>query len=894
MASGVNASLREFIEERMAVYDSDIDTDSGSEFDQLVIVPLLNRLGPDTTETDAEQIVIDRVRTHDPTISVDVGSGIRDGLITPLGAILEPFRRAVNLVLLRNSWTNVESMTNEEADILAENVFYYRDEGEKSIGSIRLKFASPRDVSVTLQNVAYAGSLRFVPTLPQSISRLEMTAQMTGAYYYMDVSMIAEQAGEEYNVEAGTISEIDGVTGVVGVEQLADFRDGRTTQTNLELRDAAQTSIVVRNLVTERSILTVLPDQEHYPEIGAILVVGRMDPAMSRDLVYGPASIGGIPQGIKGGSAPDIVVGEKFHMGGFTDIWAAPSASTSDVTESIDVKNISDEGALVFSSETGYVNAGTPGVLEDIRAFFTEVDEGFLPVQVDDYVIVEGQHSGGQHIEYVVTAVNDTDIEVTPDIASGSSLSEVSYEIRRRYPGFVSVSVDTLVAEADGSPVLDSSGNPYLPKPGLVKESEGVLAASNKGSGNVSLPLFYISRVEFLDPITDQPTGEVVPEGDPIVLYISDRASSSVVWVRVVYRYPTRFVLQMNHKLWTLDAGTYYVPPVLSGTATLVSSTVVEIDGVHYDSTPYVSCYPDRKPQPGDYIEYYDPASPGTALAGSVVVATNVGASNRYEVEEAVLPFPGTPGYEARILQGSRKSDMTSTDAFGFYYFDMLMERYTGTRQEVGTPLASPTNAFLLTQGWRLVPRLEGYGFSTLEEPGLTITSKVNDTTDVDGESIRITYLTTPLFRDVQDFLDSDSERVPAEDMLIRRMPPARVHIAMNFKPDSVTDLPTEEEAESGLAEYIEASVSSEEEAYGSATAISNVVEELGARKVEYPFSTIVEYAGKARSGQGLLGRLMSFHGYDGFSVPENISTAIESLFRMAQFIPGNIEVVED
>lgn len=899
MASGVNASLRDYIVERMAVYDSEVDTSEGSEFDQTVIVPLLNRLGPDTTETDAEMIIIDRLHEHDSAISTEVGSGIRDGLITPLGAILEPFRRAVNLVLLRGSWENAESLTEEEANILAENVFYYRDEGEKSYGTLRLKFASPRDVSVTLENIAYAGNLRFVPTSPQSISRLEMTSQVTGSYYYFDITMVSEKAGEEYNVTAGSISSIDGLTGVVGVQQISDFRDGRARQSNLELKAAAQESIVVRNLVTEKSILTILPDANHFPGIAAILVVGRADAALTRDLVWGVASIGGIPQGIRGTSAPDILDGDKFHMGGFTDVWVAPSASTSDVSESIDIENLSDKGELVFASTTGSVNGGDPDRLEDIRAFFSETDEGFLPVQEGDIVLVEGKIDSGEHIEYTVSAggVGDKYLDVDDNITTaGSNLSDLSYEIRRKLDGYLQISPDVLVAEdSNGDPITNASGDPYLPVPGPTKESEGVLAAANKGTGNISLPLYYISRVEFLSTLDDQPTGVVVPEADPIVIYISDRVAEDLVWIRVVYRHPTRFLTEKYHKFYSLDEATYYEPLSLSGSATAEDTDAIKITGVDKDNDPFTASYPSRKPQVGDLLATYNSATPTAVIDQAVIVAVNYDAGGGADAEtyqtERDIDFTGANS--ARITQGTRKAEMTDEDDFGFTYFEFIAERTSGSQLEIGSTLASPTNG-LNSQGWRILPRLAGYSFSTHEDLILRITDYVNDSTPMDGESIRITYMTTPLLVEIQDFLDQDIERVPSEDMLIRRMPPARVHVALTFYPDSVTSAPSEAESDSGLTDYIQASISSTLASYGSATALSNVVEQLGAQKVTYPFSTIVEYAGHVRSGQNGYGKLMSFHGYDGFIVPSPVSTAITSLYRMAQFTPGTIETTEE
>jgi hypothetical protein len=893
--SEFNDQLRAYIQERMLIYNSSIDTSAGSAFDRTVIQPLLIRLGPDPTDTDAEQIIVDRLNAHDPSIKTERGSAVRDHYITPLTTALEPVRRLIRLVMLRSSWENVEYLSEEEADKLAENVFYERDRGSYATVSIRMKFASPRDVSVTPLNVAYAGTLRFLPSRTQSISRTQMAAQTDGSYYYMDITLISEKSGTIYNIPRNSISAIDGVTGVVSIQQPYAASSGRDYQDNLELRDAVRASLSTRNLVTKKSLRTVLPDIYHFPNIGYITVVGRLDPAMTRDIVWGPASINGIPGGVKSGMDPDLVYSRAFHIGGFTDVWISPDNVALDAQQAMDVRDLKDEGEIVFSSTTGFVSAGTPGRLEDDRAFFTEKDEGFLPVAVGDILYVQTRVLAGEHIEYTVTAVSDLYLDVVPDI-SAISLSNLSYEVRRRRSNYLQLSIDTLVAvDASNNPLVDSNGDPYLPAPGPGGGSEGVLSVVNRCATNVSLPLLYIERIEFLNPLTGEPTGVVVPEADPICFYVSDQASANQSWVRALYRQPTRFFTEQGQRYYTQDSLNSYIPCEVTGSAATVIDTgssvsdIIDIAGAPA-TTPY-SLYSNRAVAVGDLITYYNPATPTVAVAQGMIVATNVGGfATRYQVEFAVFPYPGLPGMTARITQGVQAASMGAmTDGSGFYSFDFLCQIYgASTRQDVGTTLALPSSS-INSQGWRVLPRLEGYSFSIYEEPILCVTSVVNDSTAMTGQSVRITYWSTPLIQQVQTFLNTDEETVPAEDILARRMPPARVHTVLSFEPDA-NNIPAKDTVVADLTTYIDTWVDNASDAhYGSATRLSNVAEGLGAVRVGYPFSTIVEHDGKARAGKYNHGKLMSFHSNDGFIVPATVSTAISTLYQLAQFFAGVI-----
>ncbi len=900
MTLSITDSLEQFIREAVQRFDSEIDTSAGSKFDRLVTQPIMARLGPDPTDTDAIQVVLDRLRFYDPNISTEPGTGIRDVLVNPISTILEPFRLVAKTIVSRSSWKNVESMSEEEADRLADGVFKSRDEGAKASGSLRLKFGSPRNVLVSPANVARAGDLRFLPSRTQTISSSRMATQISGSYYYFDIELIAEKAGTEYEVEPGSIISIEGVSGLVGVVQLSKFSPGRDRQTNLELKAASQDSITIRNLSTERSIRTVLPDFEHFPSLDgpALVVVGRNDPLMLRDLLLGATNISGIPLGVKGATSPALAVNESVHLGGFTDVWMRTTSTQGDVQEILDIKNLFDEGALVYHADTGSVTTADPEILHDERAFFTGQDRGFLPVLPGDILIVQGVLDvDNAHREFTIDSPVSSPTELTVTEPGGISalvdLPNVSYEVRRRRSGYITVSLDTLAAEEEGETLVDTNGDALLPVPGRRLLPEAVASTKNKASGNASLPLVRINTIELLDPISNQPTGEVVPEADPITWFISDRVSSTKVLVRVLWRHPTAFATLINPtggsvtptSLYTLDASTIYVPASLSGSAVGIpdgggDSAVVEISGAEV-TTPFASEYPSRTPQVGDFIAV---VIGGQNRQGWIVETSVDGIPNRYRIDQEVIPV-GAPGFGV-ITQGTLAAGMTNTDEFGFFYTDIVATRSVGTIDVLGTPLATPLGA-IASQGWRIYPRLDAFSFSVFEEPLLEISNLVNDDTDMTavGTGIRITYVTTPILKDVQSFLDSDEERLPAEDMLARRLPLALVHVSLRYVPDPVTSAPLTNSAAQSLLEAIQ------EEGAITATRMSNVIEELGASKVTYPFASIVEYEGYSRTGHAGLGRLLAFRGLDGAVVPTDLAPESVEVYRIADFKPGTVLV---
>jgi hypothetical protein len=241
-------------------------------------------------------------------------------------------------------------------------------------------------------------------------------------------------------------------------------------------------------------------------------------------------------------------------------------------------------------------------------------------------------------------------------------------------------------------------------------------------------------------------------------------------------------------------------------------------------------------------------------------------------------------------MNGDEVSSVVGTDDMGFYYFDFIASTVGASSLVNGTSLSTPTGS-IVSQGWRVEPRRESETYSTREEPVLRITNTINDTRDMTAvaTSVRVTYTSTPLVRQIQEFFESDDERSPSEDTLARRMPPAVVHLSLYYRPSTTSGLPAESTAEDALEAKIRETTSGV-----SATELSNVVEALDASEVTYPFFVVVEYQGKRRGGKDGFGRFLSFRSGNGTILPDNFVESVSQSYRFAHFIPGNINTIRE
>lgn len=283
---GFQADLAVFFREQMAKYDPSIATSDGSEFDLKVLQPLLRRVGSDPFSIDTLTFLQDSLTQSFPQLSARDGDALYDGLIKPMRLFLAPVIREINRIKSGLSMRDPATLTLDEADALGANAFLVRDTGDTASGTVRMYFSSPQNVQVAAANYFSSKSrLRFFATGTQSITKDEMLLNKEGSYFYFDVSVVAEQAGDEYNVEPDEIASVFGLSSVIRVTNKRRFSAGRAQEDAVTFVRRVTASLSEKSLVTEKGISATLPDA--FRDIVQLRSVGFGDPEMQRDVLSG-------------------------------------------------------------------------------------------------------------------------------------------------------------------------------------------------------------------------------------------------------------------------------------------------------------------------------------------------------------------------------------------------------------------------------------------------------------------------------------------------------------------------------------------------------------------------------------------------------------------------------
>ncbi len=279
--------IEAFIRERAARFDPNLDLTSGSPFDTQVIQPLVRRLGTDPFSVDLSTFLDARLRQAFPDMALDEGDALTDLIIKANTLLWDPIVREVIRTQQNLSFKDPTILTIEEAEALGANLFTERRSGEFARGMGRLFFSAPQNISVSPVNYFTSkGGLRFFPTEAQSIKTDEMLVNLSGdGLYFFDITLIAENPGDDYNIGIDELISIANVESAVKVTNLRRFRRGEAADTAEEFIDRAKGELTERSLVTLRGISAQLG--RAFPEVRRLNVVGFNDPEMQRDVIKG-------------------------------------------------------------------------------------------------------------------------------------------------------------------------------------------------------------------------------------------------------------------------------------------------------------------------------------------------------------------------------------------------------------------------------------------------------------------------------------------------------------------------------------------------------------------------------------------------------------------------------
>ena len=277
--------IRDLLIERLEAFDPTLDLAQGSAAYDQIIGPVFNALSVDPFDMDVEEFLKARMRQEYPSLSVQNGDAIVDIVIRPIQLLLESFKREIQIIRTGQSVRNAAQMRVQDAEDLAANFFVTRKTGSRATGTVRIFFATPTFVSILVSTRFSAGSLSFFPTVPQFFRPDTVAAQRSGNLYYVDIALIAEAAGEEYNIPAGAITGISGLDSAVRVSNLFSFANGTREETGPELLQRTRSSLTERSLNTRRGIRARIFND--FPSIRNLEVVGFGDPEMQRDKITG-------------------------------------------------------------------------------------------------------------------------------------------------------------------------------------------------------------------------------------------------------------------------------------------------------------------------------------------------------------------------------------------------------------------------------------------------------------------------------------------------------------------------------------------------------------------------------------------------------------------------------
>ena len=232
------------------------------------------------------QFLVDLLSENYPDLNVGEGSVVHDLLIRPAALMLQPHRDYIRLMSRNMKLRNYQVMNESELDSIASNFLVSRREGQRAQGVQRIFFSDPQPVQIlTAARFTDSAGHAFAPVATQSFTLAQVSANQYAptAEYYVDIPVIAIQAGEDYMVSAGAVTTVQGVTGATRTINDRAFTSGKNADSNTELYLRVLNSVTNRDLVKKQGISTII--SESFESVRQVQVIGYGDPEMSRDTV---------------------------------------------------------------------------------------------------------------------------------------------------------------------------------------------------------------------------------------------------------------------------------------------------------------------------------------------------------------------------------------------------------------------------------------------------------------------------------------------------------------------------------------------------------------------------------------------------------------------------------
>jgi hypothetical protein len=214
------------------------------------------------------------------------GTVVDDLAVKPTGVILGDFYNTLSSQRRIANISNWRTMTEEELNVSANKYFIPRIEGGTASVSIRIYFDEKKDVVLTDDFRAVStDSLEFKVLQPTTITRNSFKDSTDSfALYQVDVQVQAVSPGDEYQIKAGEITQLNGIDFTYkAVTNPEDAVGGSKHETNEEYFNRLMLSVNDRSMMNKKSVFALLPN--FFPSISSIYIAGSGDKYMQRDLV---------------------------------------------------------------------------------------------------------------------------------------------------------------------------------------------------------------------------------------------------------------------------------------------------------------------------------------------------------------------------------------------------------------------------------------------------------------------------------------------------------------------------------------------------------------------------------------------------------------------------------
>lgn len=413
----------------------------------------------------ARTFVTETMKSVIADANVDAGSAINSILGRGAATINASLLQEIEHLLTSRDLTDPEALSEQDMDLLLENLLTSRDGGDLSFGFVRLYYRDRvrREFGAGLEATTEAGDVSFVTLTDLVYQPQDYFYDADLGLYYINVPFTAEEAGDEYNVEPGEISSlVNGNSAPVRVTNVEQFRNGRAQQTNTQAFRKAQRSISTRTPLSRDGAIFYM--QELFgAKLQDLLVIGAGDAEMLRDEVYDLGD-GATPRFQIGVDSLAPVTREQLgtaqglHVGGRTDIYAI-----------FDAINYVQKHVDLFADMTLDADISTP--TSTITAKFVVGTTGEVPAS--GKLIIDLGNAAEETVAYI----------------SRTTVDENTYTFTLASP--------STVVHAQGATVKVVNNSEIK-----IGENEDITL----------LPVFQIAEIRILDPITFEPIGDPLPE----------------------------------------------------------------------------------------------------------------------------------------------------------------------------------------------------------------------------------------------------------------------------------------------------------------------------------------------------------------------------------------------